>query len=161
MIVPFQALMVPFVGFFGNLNMLNSRFWLMFFYVGFGVAMSTFLYHGFIKNIPVELDEAASIDGANSWRTFWRVIFPMLGPVTATVAIINGLWIWNDFLLPNLVLREESRTLPLRTYVFYGQYTSDYGLAMAALVMSMIPIVIFYFILQRQIISGVSAGAVK
>jgi raffinose/stachyose/melibiose transport system permease protein len=161
MIVPFQALMVPFVGFFGNLGMLSSRFWLMFFYVGFGVAMSTFLYHGFIKNIPLELDEAASIDGANAWTTFWRVIFPMLSPVTATVAIINGLWIWNDFLLPNLVLRDESRTLPLRTYVFYGQYTSDYGLAMAALVLSMIPIVIFYFAMQKQIIAGISAGAVK
>ena len=161
MIVPFQALMIPFVGFFGNLGMLSSRFWIMFFYVGFGVAMSTFLYHGFIKNIPLELDEAASIDGANSWTIFWRIIFPMLKPVTATVAIINGLWIWNDFLLPSIVLYEDSRTLPLRTFVFYGQYTSDYGLAMAALVMSMIPIVIFYFAMQKQIIQGISAGAVK
>jgi raffinose/stachyose/melibiose transport system permease protein len=161
MIVPFQALMIPFVGFFGNLGMLSSRFWIMFFYVGFGVAMSTFLYHGFIKNIPLELDEAASIDGASAFTTFRRIIFPMLGPVTATVAIINGLWIWNDFLLPSIVLYEESRTLPLRTFVFYGQYTSDYGLAMAALVMSMIPIVIFYFAMQRQIIQGISAGAVK
>lgn len=161
MIVPFQALMIPFVGFFGELGMLSSRFWIVFFYVGFGVAMSTFLYVGFIKNIPMELDEAASIDGASSWTTFWRVIFPMLSPVTATVAIINGLWIWNDFLLPSIVLYEDSRTLPLRTFVFYGQYTSDYGLAMAALVMSMIPIVIFYFAMQRQIIQGISAGAVK
>ena len=161
MIVPFQALMIPFVGFFGGLGMLSSRFWIVFFYVGFGVAMSTFLYVGFIKNIPLELDEAAAIDGASSWTTFWRVIFPMLSPVTATVAIINGLWIWNDFLLPSIVLYEDSRTLPLRTFVFYGQYTSDYGLAMAALVMSMVPIVIFYFAMQRQIIQGISAGAVK
>lgn len=161
MIVPFQALMIPFVGFFGGLGMLSSRFWIMFFYVGFGVAMSTFLYHGFIKNIPMELDEAAAIDGASAWKTFWRVIFPMLGPVTATVSIINGLWVWNDFLLPSIVLYEDARTLPLRTFVFYGQYTSDYGLAMAALVMSMIPIVIFYFVMQRQIIQGISAGAVK
>lgn len=161
MIVPFQALMIPFVGFFGNLGMLSSRFWIVFFYVGFGVAMSTFLYVGFIKNIPLELDEAAALDGASAWTTFWRVIFPMLSPVTATVAIINGLWIWNDFLLPSIVLYEDSRTLPLRTFVFYGQYTSDYGLAMAALVMSIIPIVLFYFAMQRQIIQGISAGAVK
>ena len=150
MIVPFQALMIPFVGLYGTLNMLNSRFWLMFFYVGFGVAMSTFLFHGFIKNIPVELDEAAAIDGASAWTTFWKVVFPMLGPVTATVAIINGLWIWNDFLLPSLVLHEELRTLPLRTYVFFGKYTSDYGLAMAGLAMSFVPIILFYFAMQKQ-----------
>ncbi|MFM7014376.1 MAG: carbohydrate ABC transporter permease [Actinomycetota bacterium] len=164
MIVPFQALMIPFSGLFGKagLNVLNNQFWLVFFYVGFGVAMSTFLYHGFIKNIPMELDEAAALDGASAWTTFWRVIFPMLSPVTATVAIINGLWIWNDYLLPSIVLLDNDiKTVPLRTFVFYGQYTSDYGLAMAALVMSIIPIVIFYFAMQRQIIQGISAGAVK
>ena len=161
MIVPFQALMIPFVGLFGNLGILNNKFSLIFFYVGFGVAMSTFLYHGFIKNIPLELDEAAAIDGASAMTTFRRIIFPMLSPVTATVAIINALWIWNDYLLPSLVLQQDDRTLPLRTYVFYGMYTSDYGLAMAGLVISMIPIIGFYFLMQKQIISGVSAGAVK
>lgn len=161
MIVPFQALMIPFVGLFGQLGVLSSRISLIFFYVGFGVAMSTFLYHGFIKNIPMELDEAASMDGASAFMTFRKIVFPMLSPVTATVAIINALWIWNDFLLPSLVLYQEQRTLPLRTYVFYGMYTSDYGLAMAGLVLSMIPIVIFYFFMQKRIISGVSAGAVK
>jgi raffinose/stachyose/melibiose transport system permease protein len=161
MIVPFQALMIPFVGLFGRLGILSSRPSLVFFYVGFGVAMSTFLYHGFIKNIPTELDEAASIDGASAFATFRKVIFPMLSPVTATVAIINALWIWNDFLLPSLVLFQGQRTLPLRTYVFYGTYTSDYGLAMAGLVISMVPIILFYFAMQKKIISGVSAGAVK
>jgi raffinose/stachyose/melibiose transport system permease protein len=161
MIVPFQALMLPFVGLFGPLVALAAQPALVFFYVGFGVAMSTFLYHGFIKNIPTELDEAAAIDGASTFSTFRRIIFPMLSPVTATVAIINALWIWNDFLLPRLVLVEDQRTLPLRTYVFYGTYTSDYGLAMAGLVISMLPIIGFYFLMQKQIISGVSAGAVK
>jgi raffinose/stachyose/melibiose transport system permease protein len=161
MIVPFQALMIPFVGLFGNWGMLNSRTSLVFFYVGFGVALSTFLYHGFISNIPYELDEAASMDGANDFTIFRKIIFPMLSPVTATVAIVNGLWIWNDFLLPSLVLTQDKRTLPLRTYVFYGTYTSDYGLAMAGLVLSIVPIVVFYFVMQKQIISGVSAGAVK
>ncbi len=161
MIVPFQALMIPFVGLFGGMGILSSRISLVFFYVGFGVALSTFLYHGFISNIPFELDEAASIDGATEFMTFRKIIFPMLSPVTATVAIVNALWIWNDFLLPSLVLYQEQRTLPLRTYVFYGMYTSDYGLAMAGLLISVIPIIAFYFLMQRQIISGVSAGAVK
>jgi raffinose/stachyose/melibiose transport system permease protein len=161
MIVPFQALMIPFVGLFGSLGILSSQASLVFFYVGFGVAMSTFLYHGFIKNIPFELDEAASIDGASSFTTFRKIIFPMLSPVTATVAIINALWIWNDYLLPSLVLVQDDRTLPLRTYVFYGTYTSDYGLAMAGLLISMIPIIIFYFMMQKKIIAGISAGAVK
>jgi raffinose/stachyose/melibiose transport system permease protein len=161
MIVPFQALMIPFVGLFGNWGMLNNRATLVIFYVGFGVALSTFLYHGFISNIPYEMDEAASMDGANDFTIFRRIIFPMLSPVTATVAIVNGLWIWNDFLLPSLVLSQEKRTIPLRTFVFYGTYTSDYGLAMAGLVLSVVPIVLFYFFMQKQIISGVSAGAVK
>ena len=106
MIVPFQALMIPFVGLFGErgLNFPNNQFSLAFFYVGFGVALSTFLYHGFISNIPYSLDEAAAIDGASPFRTFRTIILPMLGPVTATVAIINSLWIWNDFLLPSVVL---------------------------------------------------------
>lgn len=164
MIVPFQALMIPFVGLFGDrgLGLPGNQFTIAFFYVGFGVALSTFLYHGFISNIPYELDEAAGIDGASAFRTFRSIIFPMLGPVTATVAIINALWIWNDFLLPSVVLLEnDQKTIPLRTFVFFGKYTSDYGLAMAGLVLSILPIVIFYFAMQRQIIAGISAGAVK
>jgi raffinose/stachyose/melibiose transport system permease protein len=164
MIVPFQALMIPFVGLFGanGLNFPSNQFSLAFFYVGFGVALSTFLYHGFISNIPFSLDEAAAIDGASPFRTFRTIIFPMLGPVTATVSIINALWIWNDFLLPSVVLIEtDQKTLPLKTFVFYGKYTSDYGLAMAGLLLSMIPIVIFYFLMQKRIIGGISAGAVK
>lgn len=164
MIVPFQALMIPFVGLFGQngLNLPGNQFTIAFFYVGFGVALSTFLYHGFISNIPYELDEAASIDGATPFVVFRKIILPMLGPVTATVAIINALWIWNDFLLPSVVLLEtDQKTIPLKTFVFYGKYTSDYGLAMAGLLLSIIPILIFYFLMQRKIISGISAGAVK
>jgi len=164
MVVPFQALMIPFVGLFGQngLDFPFNKFSVVFFYVGFGVALSTFLYHGFISNIPVSLDEAAAIDGASAFGTFRRVIFPLLGPVTATVAIINALWIWNDFLLPSIVLVEnDQKTVPLRTFVFFGKYTSDYGLAMAGLLLSIVPIVVFYFLMQRRIIAGISAGAVK
>lgn len=164
MVVPFQALMIPFVGLFGKngLNFPTNQFTIAFFYVGFGVALSTFLYHGFLSNIPRSLDEAAAIDGASPFVTFRKVIFPLLGPVTATVAIINALWIWNDFLLPSIVLTDnDQRTLPLRTFVFFGKYTSDYGLAMAGLLLSIIPIVAFYFLMQKRIIAGISAGALK
>ena len=161
MIVPFQALMIPFMARFAPFVSWNNRGALIFFYIGFGTALSTFLYHGFISNIPTEIDEAASIDGASDMVAFWRIIFPMMRPITATVAIINALWIWNDFLLPRLVLTEETQTLPLSTYLFYGQYSIEYGQAMAGLVLAVLPIVIFYLVLQKQFISGISQGAVK
>jgi raffinose/stachyose/melibiose transport system permease protein len=161
MIVPFQALMIPFMARFAPFVSWNNRGALIFFYIGFGTALSTFLYHGFISNIPTEIDEAASIDGASDLTAFWKIIFPMMRPITATVAIINALWIWNDFLLPRLVLTDESQTLPLSTYLFYGQYSIEYGQAMAGLVLAVIPIVIFYLVLQKHFISGISQGAVK
>lgn len=161
MIVPFQALMIPFIAIFAPFVSINNQIALIFFYMGFGVALSTFLYHGFISNIPTELDEAAAIDGASDFTIFWRIIFPMLRPVTATVAIINALWIWNDFLLPVLVLTPETATLPLSTYGFYGAYETEYGQAMAGLLLAILPIIVFYLFLQKQFISGISAGAVK
>jgi raffinose/stachyose/melibiose transport system permease protein len=161
MIVPFQALMIPFMSIFAQFVSLNNRAALVFFYIGFGVALSTFLYHGFISKIPTEIDEAAAMDGANDLVLFWKIMFPMLRPVTATVAIVNALWIWNDFLLPRLVLTQESQTLPLSTYLFYGQYSTEYGQAMAGLLLAVLPIIVFYLILQKQFISGISTGAVK
>jgi raffinose/stachyose/melibiose transport system permease protein len=161
MIVPFQALMIPFISRFAPFVSINNRAALIFFYIGFGTALSTFLYHGFISNIPTEIDEAASIDGASDMVAFWKIIFPMMRPITATVAIINALWIWNDFLLPRLVLTQETQTLPLSTYLFYGQYSIEYGQAMAGLALAVLPILAFYLILQKQFISGIAAGAVK
>ena len=161
MIVPFQALMIPFMAIFAPFVEISNQGALIFFYVGFGVALSTFLYHGFISNIPTELDEAAALDGASDFTIFWRIIFPMLKPVTATVAIINALWIWNDFLLPVLVLTPETQTLPLSTYMFYGSYETAYGQVMAGLLLAVLPIIVFYLLLQKQFISGISSGAVK
>lgn len=161
MIVPFQALMIPFIALFAPYVSINTQASLIFFYMGFGVAMSTFLYHGFISNIPMELDEAAAIDGASDFTIFWRIIFPMLKPITATVAIVNALWIWNDYLLPALILTEETRTLPLSTYSFYNLYTVEYGYVMAGLLLAVLPIIAFYLVLQKQFISGISSGAVK
>jgi raffinose/stachyose/melibiose transport system permease protein len=161
MIVPFQALMIPFMAIYAQFVSFNNRLALVFFYQGFGVALSTFLYHGFISKVPTEIDEAAAVDGANDFTIFWRIIFPMLRPITATVAIVNSLWIWNDFLLPRLVLNQSSQTLPLSTYLFYGQYSREYGQAMAGLVLAVVPIIVFFLFLQRQFISGLSSGAVK
>ena len=161
MIVPFQALMIPFMARFAPLVSYNNRGALIFFYIGFGTALSTFLYHGFISKIPMDLDEAAAMDGASDMTIFWKIMFPMLRPVTATVAIVNALWIWNDFLLPRLVLTKETQTLPLSTYLFYGQYSTEYGQAMAGLLLAVLPIILFYLILQKQFISGISQGAVK
>ena len=161
MIVPFQALMIPFISRFAPFVSINNRAALIFFYIGFGTALSTFLYHGFITTIPTEIDEAASIDGASDMVAFWKIIFPMMRPITATVAIINALWIWNDFLLPRLLLTQETQTLPLSTYLFYGQYSIEYGQAMAGLALAVIPILAFYLVLQKQFISGIAAGAVK
>ncbi len=161
MIVPFQALMIPFMSIFAQFVSINNQAALIFFYIGFGVALSTFLYHGFISKIPTEIDEAAAMDGANDLVIFWKIMFPMLRPVTATVAVVNALWIWNDFLLPRLVLTQETQTLPLSTYLFYGQYSTEYGQAMAGLLLAVLPIIVFYLILQKQFISGISTGAVK
>ena len=161
MIVPFQALMIPFIGIWSKFVSLNNQAALILFYQGFGVALSTFLYHGFISKSPTEIDAAASVDGANDFTIFWRIIFPMLRPITATVAIVNSLWIWNDFLLPRLVLTHETQTLPLSTYLFYGQYSTEYGQAMAGLILAVIPIIAFFLFLQRQFIAGISSGAVK
>ncbi|GIK54348.1 MAG: ABC transporter permease subunit [Chloroflexi bacterium] len=148
-------------GFRQVLDMLNSRLYLVYFYLGFGVALSTFMYHGFIKSIPMALDESATIEGANKFQIYRHIILPMLKPITATIVILNSLWIWNDFLLSSLALFQKSRTLPLSTFSFFGRFTTDFGLAMAGLVLSMLPIIILYLALQRQIISGISEGAVK
>ena len=147
MIIPFQSVMIPFVTVFGNLGLLNSRGMLIYFYLGFGISMATFMFHGFIKSIPVELEEAAIVDGANRFQVFFKVVLPMLKPTTATIAILDVLWIWNDFLLPSLVLVNDNvRTLPLSTFYFFGKYTADYSVAMAALVLVLIPVLVFYFV---------------
>ncbi|MDD2968986.1 MAG: carbohydrate ABC transporter permease [Lachnospiraceae bacterium] len=164
MIIPFQAIMIPLVSIYGaGLHVLNSRFTLIFMHTGFAMSMSVFIYHGFIKsNIPLSLEEAACIDGCTKTQTFFRVVFPLLKPTTTTLVILNVLAFWNDYLLPSLVLgRKQIFTLPLSTYAFYGTYSADYGVIMAALVMIVAPVLVLYLFLQKQIISGVIAGAVK
>lgn len=164
MIIPFQAIMIPLVSIYGaKLNLLNHRGTLIFMHTGFAMSMSMFIYQGFIKsNIPITLEEAAYLDGCNRLQIFGKVVFPLLKPTTATVTILNVLAFWNDYLLPSLVLGKKNLyTLPLSTYVFYGTYSADYGVIMAALVLTVAPILVIYLLLQKQIISGVVAGAVK
>lgn len=164
MIIPFQAIMIPLVSIYGaKLGMLNSRVTLIFMHVGFSISMSVFIFHGFIKsNIPIALEEAAYIDGCTRTKTFFKIIFPLLKPTTATLVILNVLAFWNDFLLPSLVLtKEKLLTLPLSTYKFYGTYSADLGTIMAALVLTVAPVLVLYVFLQKYIISGVVSGAVK
>ena len=164
MIIPFQALMIPLVSIYGGtLNILNHRATLIFLHTGFSMAMSVFMFHGFIKgNIPIALEEAAYIDGCTHSQTFFKVVLPLLKPIISTMVILNSMAFWNDFLLPSLVLTDKKLlTLPLSTYSFYGTYSADYGTIMAGLLLCVIPILILYIILQKQIIGGVVAGAVK
>jgi raffinose/stachyose/melibiose transport system permease protein len=162
MIIPFQSLMIPLIKTAGNLGLLNSIWGLVFMYLGFGSGMTIFLYHGFIKGIPLELEEAAIIDGCSRFGVFWRIVFPLLKPITVTIVILNSLWIWNDFLLPSLVLQNpELRTIPLATFFFFGQYTKQWDLALAALVIGIIPLLIFFFTMQKHIIQGITSGSIK
>lgn len=132
-------------------------------HAGFSMAMSVFMFHGFVKgSIPVALEEAAYIDGCTKTQTFFKIVFPLLKPIISTMAILNALAFWNDFLLPSLVLSDKKLlTLPLSTYSFYGTYSADYGTIMAGLLLCVIRILILYIALQKQIITGVVAGAVK
>jgi raffinose/stachyose/melibiose transport system permease protein len=161
MVIPFQVLMVPLVSVYGPI--LNSRITLILMHVGFSMSMAVFMFHGSIKtNIPLELEEAATIDGCNRWQTYWKVVFPLLKPTIATVGIINAMAYWNDYLLPSLVLKKkELYTIPIATQAFYGTYSTDIGLIMAALLLAMLPILILYVFLQRYIVEGVTSGAVK
>ena len=164
MVIPFQVLMVPLVSVYGGiLNVLNHRLTLILMHVGFSVSMAVFMFHGAIKtNIPVALEEAATIDGCTRWQTWWKVVFPLLKPTIATVGIINAMAYWNDYLLPSLVLTKKNLyTIPIATQAFYGTYSTDIGLVMAALLLAMLPILILYVFLQRYIVEGVASGAVK
>lgn len=161
MLIPFQSVMVPLITVFGKFEMLN-RAGLIFMYIGFGCSLSIFLYHGTLKSISQSLDEAATIDGANKWQIFWHIIFPMLKPISITVGILNTIWIWNDYLLPSLVINQEGmQTLPLKMFFFFGEYTKQWHLALAGLTLAIIPVIIGYFFAQKQIIKGVAEGAVK
>lgn len=159
MVVPFQTIMIPLNVTAANLNLKNVL-GIIPIYIGLGCPLAVFMYHGFIKTIPVQIEESAAIDGASPFTIFFRLVFPLLGPIHATIAILDVLWIWNDFLLPLIILPSRS-TLQLAQHIFFGMYRKQYSLAMASLVLSASPVVVFYLLLQKYIIKGVAAGAIK
>jgi raffinose/stachyose/melibiose transport system permease protein len=161
MIVPFQMVMFT-MSKIANTLRLDNPVGIIAIYLGFGAGLSVFIYSGFIKSIPLEIEEAATIDGCNPIQTFFWIVFPILRPISITVAILNTMWIWNDYLLPYLVIGSNYRTIPIAVQYLQGGYGSrDIGAMMAMLVLAIIPIVIFYLTSQRAIIQGVVAGAVK
>ncbi|TWI55907.1 carbohydrate ABC transporter permease [Halalkalibacter nanhaiisediminis] len=162
MVIPFQTVMIPLVKLGGMLGIMNSIPGIIIMYFGFGVPLSLFLYHGFVKTVPVEVEESARIDGCTQFGVFWRIVFPLLKPITVTVLILNTLWIWNDYLLPLLVLQDASlRTIPLATSSFFAQYTKQWDMGLAALVLGITPVVIFFLFLQKHIIKGIASGSIK
>ncbi|GAA0077596.1 carbohydrate ABC transporter permease [Clostridium sp. CTA-5] len=168
MVVPFQAVMLPLVKWMGmlsidsiNFSMLGTHYGLIFMYIGFGSSMSIFLYHGVIKGIPKEIEEAAIIDGCSKWKVYTKVVLPLLKPTTVTVSVLNGIWIWNDFLLPFLTVNGKINTIPLAMNNFFGAFSKQWELAMAALILAVIPIILFYFFVQKQIIAGIVQGSIK
>lgn len=162
MLIPFSSIMIPLYKVVLALDIKNSLFGLCFVYAGLGVSMAIFLYHGFVKGIPKELEEAAAIDGCSPLQTFFRIVFPMLKPVTATICITNVLWIWNDFLLPLIILSDNKKyTLLLSTNTLFGQYSSDWSAILSALVIAALPVILFYALLQKQILKGITDGAMK
>ena len=162
MIVPFQMVMYTMTFMVTSLAFDNVA-GIVLVYLGFGAGLSVFMFTGFVKSVPLEIEEAATIDGCNPLQTFFIVVFPMLKPIVITVAIRNAMWVWNDYLLPYLILGSDHKTVPVAIQLaMQGAYGStDYGGFMAMLVVSIIPIIIFYVCSQKYIIKGVIAGAVK
>lgn len=169
MIIPFQVVMLPListfrdVGNFIGIQMLQSVPGIVFAYLGFGGAMTVFILTGFIKGIPYELEEAAAIDGCSPEGTFFRIIFPLLKPTVTTVTVLNGMWIWNDYLLPSLMLGQNGKvkTLPVAVQAFVGSYVKQWDLILTAALLAMIPMIIIFLIAQKQIINGMVEGAIK
>jgi len=162
MITPFQSFMIPLMRLATTLGLLNSRFGLILVYLGFSAPFTVFLYHGYIRSVPIEIEESGIIDGCNPLQLFVSLVHPLIKPITITVVILQTLLIWNDFLLPLLFLSNRSlHTIPLAIFSFFGQYTNRWDYALATLVLGMIPILAFSLALQKYIVDGIRTGAVK
>lgn len=169
MVIPFQIVMFPLLTWFRNIHsvlgikLLRTYGGMIFAYLGFGISLTIFMFHGFIKAIPTSLEEAAIIDGCSKPQVFYQIVTPLLSPIHATVLILNGIWIWNDYLLPLMILGTGNKiqTFPLAVANFAGAYVKQWDLIMTAILMAIIPIVLFFLILQRYIIKGMTAGSIK
>lgn len=161
MFIPFPIIMLPIVKEMSFLG-LDNRMGLTMLYVVYGLTLNIFIYVGYIKSLPRSLEEAAIIDGASTWQVFWKIVFPLLKPINATVAILTGLKAWNDFMLPLVLLNErELMTLPLVQYVFQSQFSTDYNLAFASYILALLPMLLLYVVAQKWIIGGVMRGSIK
>ena len=169
MVIPFQVLMYPLVrwlrvmGDFLHLPLLGTVHGIVFAYLGFGCPLSIFIFHGFIKNIPYELEESATIDGCSRGTTFFKIVFPLLQPIIVTVLILNGIWIWNDYLLPLLILGSNGKvqTIPIAVTAFAGAYLKQWDLILTSTFLAMIPVIVLYLFAQRYIIRGMVEGSIK
>ena len=161
MVVPFQMVMFTLAKTADTLK-LNTPWTIPVIYLGFGAGLAVFMFVGFVKSMPIEIEEAAAIDGCGPLRTFFLVVFPMLKPTMISVGVLETMWVWNDYLLPYLVLSKDYRTIPIHIQYLKGSYGSvDMGATMALILLSILPIIIFYISCQKYIIKGVAAGAVK
>lgn len=161
MFVPFSMLMLPLVKQVSFFN-LDNKFGMMMLYMIFGMSMNTLLYVGYLKNIPLELEEAAYVDGAKPWTVFWKIIFPLLKPMNATVGIMTALWAWNDVMMPLVILSNSNETtLPLAQFIFQSKFGTNYNIAFASYLLALLPLLIFYLFAQKWIINGVTKGAIK
>ena len=161
MFVPFSMLMLPLVKQVSSFN-LDNKLGMMILYMIFGISMNTLLYVGYLKNIPLELEEAAYVDGAKEWTVFWKIIFPLLKPMHATVGIMTALWAWNDVMLPLVILSDpNAATLPLAQFIFQSKFGTNYNIAFASYLLALLPLLVFYLFAQQWIINGVTKGAIK
>ena len=162
MMLPFQVVMLPLYVQLRDMQLLNTRTGLILTICGFQIAYNVFVYVGFIRGIPLEMEEAAYIDGAGRFYTFWKIVFPLMKPIISSTLILNALAVWNDFQISLIIAQKpEVRTIPLTQYFFFGQYSIKLNMAFAAFVLAMIPIIILYLVMQKYIIGGVMSGAVK
>jgi raffinose/stachyose/melibiose transport system permease protein len=162
MIIPFQSIMTPLYMDLKAYGLIDSLYGFILAKIGFQIAFTILIVTGFVKGIPIELEEAAAIDGASQYRVFWNVVFPLMKPIIFTSVVLNALNVWNDFQISVVILQKVSvRTISLTQFYFFGENSIELGLAFAVFVLSMIPILILYLALQKYIISGITAGAIK
>ena len=163
MMLPQQAALIPLNIVYSRAGLTNTYYCLILTYLGFGIPLATFIFYNFMKTIPKELDESARIDGASTFRTYRSIIFPLLKSVTVTVTVLDVMWIWNDFLLPLLMVNSNNRTktLVLAAYTFVGQMNTKWNYALTAMVLTVVPSILVFVLLQKYIVEGVVAGAVK
>ena len=162
LMIPFQILMIPVYKIYKTLKMLNFLPGMVLMLVGTSIAYASFLYVGFVKSIPRDIEESAYMDGCSEFKSFWLITFPLLKPISATVASLHVMWLWNDFNISVILLQKEAvRTITIKQFYFFGQYTADYGMAFAAAILSMIPVVLCFVFMQKYIVNGITVGAVK